>query len=60
MLKKIKNFTRQFIYMMIGVPDYESYLEYHRQHHPEKTPMSYVEYFRNRELARYSNHKHCC
>lgn len=47
--------------MMIGVPDYEKYLEHQRQHHPKETPMSYVEYFRNRELARYSNNrKGCC
>jgi uncharacterized short protein YbdD (DUF466 family) len=38
---------------MIGQPDYEAYLAHWRQFHPGETPMTRVEFFRNREDRRY-------
>ncbi len=39
--------------MMIGVPDYDNYVEHMRITHPEQTPMTYEEFFRERQEARY-------
>jgi uncharacterized short protein YbdD (DUF466 family) len=38
---------------MIGVPDYEVYLDHLRSHHPERVPMSYAQFFEERQQARY-------
>jgi uncharacterized short protein YbdD (DUF466 family) len=37
----------------IGVPDYAAYLRHVQQHHPERTPMSYAQFFADRQAARY-------
>jgi uncharacterized short protein YbdD (DUF466 family) len=37
----------------IGVPDYDTYLRHCREHHPERTPMTYAEFFTERQTARY-------
>lgn len=37
----------------IGVPDYDAYLRHLACHHPERTPMSYPEFFADRQAARY-------
>ena len=34
--------------MMIGVPDYDNYVEHMRITHPDQTPMTYEEFFRER------------
>ena len=39
--------------LMIGVPSYEAYLEHARSAHPDDEPMSYEQFFRNRQDARY-------
>ncbi|WP_227661670.1 YbdD/YjiX family protein [Klebsiella pneumoniae] len=39
--------------MMIGVPDYDNYVEHMRITHPDQTPMTYEEFFRERQDARY-------
>lgn len=41
--------------LMIGVPDYDTYVEHMRRHHPERPVMSYEEFFNNRLQARYRN-----
>jgi uncharacterized short protein YbdD (DUF466 family) len=38
---------------MVGVGDYDGYLEHCRQHHPEQQPMSRSDYFRYGQEARY-------
>ena len=38
---------------VIGVPDYDAYVQQLRQHHPEREPMSYAEFFADRQAARY-------
>jgi uncharacterized short protein YbdD (DUF466 family) len=38
----------------IGVPDYDTYVAHVREHHPERTPMSYEAFFVERQKARYS------
>jgi len=44
---------RQTARLMVGQPSYEAYLEHWRQRHPGTRPMTRVEFFRNREQARY-------
>jgi uncharacterized short protein YbdD (DUF466 family) len=39
--------------LMIGIPDYETYVEHQRTFHPEHQVMTYEEFFRERQDARY-------
>jgi uncharacterized short protein YbdD (DUF466 family) len=40
--------------LMIGVPDYETYVAHRRTNHPDQPIMTYVEFFRERQAARYA------
>jgi uncharacterized short protein YbdD (DUF466 family) len=50
--------------LMVGIPDYDSYVAHCKARHPGAEVMSYVEFFRERERARYScengRFKGCC
>ena len=50
--------------LMVGIPDYQTYVEHRRALHPEKPIMSYEEFFRERQNARYAvekgRFKGCC
>ena len=39
--------------LMVGFPDYDTYVAHIRKTHPDQTPMTYPEFFRERQLARY-------
>lgn len=39
--------------LMVGVPNYETYLNHIRNQHPDVTPMSKTEFIRNRQAARF-------
>jgi uncharacterized short protein YbdD (DUF466 family) len=39
--------------LMVGVPDYETYVAHRRANHPTEPIMTYVEFFRERQQARY-------
>ncbi|QRO02478.1 YbdD/YjiX family protein [Archangium violaceum] len=39
--------------LLIGVPDYDTYVAHMRQHHPSRPVMSYEEFFDERMRARY-------
>ncbi len=43
----------QTLRLMVGVPDYDGYVAHMRENHPDQAPMSYSEFFRNRQDARY-------
>ncbi len=49
---------------MIGIPDYETYLEHRRIKHPSEPVMTYEEFFKERQDARYAFGKgkisRCC
>lgn len=51
-------------YLMVGVPDYDVYVAHMRSRHPERPVMSYSEFFRERQEARYGGGKgrpvRCC
>jgi len=50
--------------LMVGVPDYDTYVAHRRAHHPGEPVMSYTEFFRERQTARYggkrSRFSRCC
>jgi uncharacterized short protein YbdD (DUF466 family) len=39
--------------LMVGVPNYQAYVEHLRERHPDRAPMSEVEFFRDRQRARF-------
>jgi len=39
---------------MIGIPDYQTYLEHRRAFHPDDPVMTYEEFFRERQDARFA------
>jgi uncharacterized short protein YbdD (DUF466 family) len=48
------NWTTRAARLMVGVPDYETYVAHRRANHPKEPIMSYVEFFRERQQARYA------
>jgi uncharacterized short protein YbdD (DUF466 family) len=64
MLRKITRgvrFVSQSIRLMIGMPEYSTYLEHMRKAHPDRPAMSYAEFFRERQEARYGGKiSRCC
>lgn len=49
--------------LMVGVPDYDTYVAHRRAHHPGEPVMSYTEFFRERQTARYGERgriSRCC
>jgi uncharacterized short protein YbdD (DUF466 family) len=40
--------------LMIGIPDYDAYVAHRRANHPGQPIMTYVEFFRDRQQARYA------
>jgi uncharacterized short protein YbdD (DUF466 family) len=54
---------QQTFHLMVGMPDYQTYLTHHQKHHSGHPPMSYETFFRERQEARYSRKKgrvSCC
>lgn len=53
---------RQTARLMVGLPDYDAYLRHMTQHHPDRSPMDRVAFFRERQEARYGgkNGGRCC
>jgi len=39
--------------LMVGIPDYDTYVAHRRARHPGEPVMSYQEFFRERQKARY-------
>src|SRR5919106_6088679 len=46
--------TTQTARLMVGVPDYETYVTHRQTNHPGQPIMSYTEFFRERQQARYA------
>jgi uncharacterized short protein YbdD (DUF466 family) len=48
--------------LMVGQPDYDAYVQHMRQAHPDRPVMTYAEFFRNRQEARYGGKgaARCC
>ena len=52
-LARIGKHLGQAARLMVGVPDYDNYVRHMREAHPERPVMSYKEFFRERQQARY-------
>lgn len=52
-IEAVGRYLGQTMRLMVGVPDYQTYLEHMSRTHPERTPMTYEEFFRERQQARY-------
>jgi uncharacterized short protein YbdD (DUF466 family) len=51
----------QTVRLMVGMPEYSTYLEHMKKTHPERAAMSYPEFFRERQEARYGGKiSRCC
>ena len=63
-LKTLLLRLRQTGRLMVGVPDYDTYVEHRRANHPDQPVMTYAEFFRERQNARYAvekgRFKGCC
>ncbi len=54
-LAKAGRYLGQTAKMMVGVPDYDNYVQHMKNTHPDQTPMTYEEFFRDRQDARYGS-----
>jgi uncharacterized short protein YbdD (DUF466 family) len=52
-LRRIGKRLSQCGHLMVGVPDYETYVAHVESAHPGQAPMTYKEFFRERQSARY-------
>ncbi len=61
-LNQMGKYLGQAARLMVGLPDYETYVAHVKLTHPELTPMTEIEFFRNRQEARYNSGRSggCC
>lgn len=63
-LSRMGKYLGQAARMLVGMPDYDTYVAHMRSTHPEQTPMSYEAFFRERQDVRYGGGKgrpiRCC
>ncbi|MGE7991714.1 YbdD/YjiX family protein [Pseudomonas sp. NPDC089554] len=52
-LGKMGKYLGQAARMLVGMPDYDYYVEHMQSQHPDKPVMSYDAFFRERQDARY-------
>ena len=53
----------QSLRLMVGVPEYSTYVDHMKFAHPDRPIMSYEEFFRERQEARYGSKgrlNRCC
>jgi len=66
MIHKISQTLRQLsqsMRLMVGVPEYSTYVNHMKQAHPDRPIMSRPEFFRERQEARYGSKgrlNRCC
>ena len=60
-LGRAGRYLTQSLRLMVGVPDYGSYVAHMRATHPEQEPMGYEAFFLERQAARYASRTgRCC
>ncbi|MFA7602298.1 MAG: CstA-like transporter-associated (seleno)protein [Novosphingobium sp.] len=52
-MRRLLSLLRETALLMVGQPSYEAYLEHMATSHPDRLPMSRIEFFRDRESTRY-------
>ena len=66
MIHKISQTLRQLsqsMRLMVGMPEYSTYVDHMKTAHPDQSVMSYEEFFRERQEARYGSKgrlNRCC
>lgn len=50
----------QSMRLMVGLPEYDTYVSHMERTHPDQTPMTYEEFFRERQEARYGGKRATC
>ncbi|MFI4939228.1 MAG: YbdD/YjiX family protein [Burkholderiales bacterium] len=53
-ITKARRYLGQTMRLMVGMPEYSTYVAHRKQEHPGEPVMSYQEFFRERQEARYS------
>lgn len=60
-IKKIGCRVGQSLRLMVGMPEYDTYVTHMKQVHPDRPVMSYEAFFRERQEARYGGKiGRCC
>ena len=61
-LAQAGRYLGQSMRLMVGLPEYDTYLAHMEREHPDQRPMSYEEFFRERQEARYGSGRSggCC
>ncbi len=61
-LARVGKYLGQAARLMVGVPDYGTYVKHMQLTHPDSPVMSYEEFFRERQQARYGSSRpgRCC
>jgi uncharacterized short protein YbdD (DUF466 family) len=61
-LAQAGRYLGQSMRLMVGLPEYSTYLDHMERNHPGQIVMSYEEFFRERQQARYEAGKRggCC
>ncbi|WP_353193884.1 YbdD/YjiX family protein [Pandoraea pnomenusa] len=59
---KVGRYLGQAMRLMVGLPDYDTYVAHMNATHPDQPVMSYEAFFRERQEARYGgkNGGRCC
>jgi uncharacterized short protein YbdD (DUF466 family) len=60
-LLRAAGYVGQSLRLMVGVPEYSTYVAHMHSKHPDKPPMSYQEFFRECQATRYDGRVgRCC
>jgi uncharacterized short protein YbdD (DUF466 family) len=61
-LAQAGRYLGQSMRLMVGLPEYDTYLAHMEREHPDKPVMTYEEFFRERQEARYGSGRSggCC
>lgn len=60
-MKGIAGLLRETALLMVGQPSYDAYLRHMAEHHPAQEPMTRLQFFRDREKARFgAGGGRCC
>lgn len=60
-LARMGEYLGQAARLMVGLPDYDTYFQHMRMKHPDQAPMTYEEFFRERQEARFGGASgKCC
>jgi len=52
-LRNAGRYLGQSLRLMVGLPDYDTYVAHMRHNHPDRPIMTYEAFFRERQDARY-------